>query len=242
VAEPSDPLFRFDGLRDAQRLREAARKGDPSAFVELGQRFADGRGANRDPKTAALWFEKAAEHGSAPAQYRLGTMFREGRGVERNAKTALKHFQASAEAGNARGMHNTAVLLAEGVNGAPDYAGAGEWFRKAAEFGVRDSQFNLAILHARGLGVAQDLMASYAWFSAAAAQGDEDAAKKRDEVGARLTPEKLRQAQAAAQQWKAKTPDPAANEITAPAGGWDTESRQAPPAAQGGREQPGRRI
>jgi localization factor PodJL len=227
----NDPMFRFEGLKDAPKLREAARKGDPSAFVELGQRYADGRNATRDPKTAALWFEKAAEHGSAPAQYRLGTMHREGRGVERNPKAALRHFSAAAEAGNARAMHNTAVLLAEGVNGAPDYAGAGEWFRKAAEFGIRDSQYNLAILHARGLGVSQDLMASYAWFSAAAANGDEDAAKKRDEVGSRMPPERLQQARAAAAQWKAKTPDPAANEIIAPPGGWDGDAKQPPAAA-----------
>jgi localization factor PodJL len=235
-----DPLFQFEGLRDAPKLRDAARRGDPNAFLELGQRYADGRGAARDLKTSALWLEKAAEFGSAPAQYRLGTMHREGRGVERNPKTALKHFLASAEAGNARGMHNTAVLLAEGVNGSPDYAQAGEWFRKAAEYGIKDSQYNLAILHARGLGVAQDLSASYAWFAAAAAHGDEDAVKKRDEVGARLTPERLQQARAAAQQWKAKTPDPAANEAVAPSGGWDTEAKQVPPAANTPRTQPRR--
>jgi localization factor PodJL len=167
-------------------------------------------------------------------------MHREGKGVERNPKAALKLFTAAAEAGNARAMHNTAVLLAEGVNGSPDYAGAGEWFRKAAEFGVRDSQYNLAILHARGLGVAQDLMASYAWFSAAAVNGDEDAAKKRDEVGSRLSAERLQQARTAAQQWKAKTPDPAANEAVAPAGGWDSEAKQVPAGANAPKGQPKR--
>ncbi len=235
----NDPLFRFEGLKDAPKLREAALRGDPNAFLELGQRYADGRGATRDFKTAALWLERAAENGSAPARYRLGSMFREGKGVERNARTALRHFQAAAEAGNVRAMHNTAVLLAEGVNGAPDYATAAEWFRKAAEHGVKDSQYNLAILHARGLGVTQDLAASYAWFAAAANQGDEDAAKKRDEVGSRMTPERLQQARAAALAWKPKSPDPAANEGVAPAGGWDSEARAAP-AAPTSRPQPRR--
>jgi localization factor PodJL len=226
-----DPLLRFEGLRDGQKLREAARRGDPSAFIELGMRYSEGRGAVRDPKLAALWLERAAEFGSAPAQYRLGTLYREGRGVERNPKIALRHFTAAAEAGNARAMHNTAVLLAEGVNGAPDYAGASEWFKKSAEFGIRDSQYNLAILYARGLGAGQDLMASYAWFAAAAANGDEDAVKKRDEVGSRLSPERLQQARAAAAQWKAKVPEMASNEIEAPAGGWEIETKPAPAAA-----------
>jgi localization factor PodJL len=235
----NDPLFRFEGIRDAERLKAAARNGDPAAFIELGTRYLEGKGAPRDPKAAALWFERAADFGSAPAQYRLGALYREGRGVERNARMALKYFQTASDAGNARAMHNTAVLLAEGVNGSPDYAGASEWFKKASEFGIRDSQYNLAILYARGLGVSQDLLASYAWFAAAAANGDEDAAKKRDEVGARLSGEKLHQAKTAAAAWKPKTPDPAANEVNVPSGGWDAATA-APPAAAGQKPKPNR--
>jgi localization factor PodJL len=235
----NDPLFRFEGISNAERLKAAARNGDAAAFIELGTRYLEGKGAPRDPKAAALWFERAADFGSAPAQYRLGALYREGRGVERNARMALKYFQTASDAGNARAMHNTAVLLAEGVNGSPDYAGASEWFKKASEFGIRDSQYNLAILYARGLGVSQDLMASYAWFAAAAANGDEDAAKKRDEVGARLSGEKLQQAKTAAAAWKPKTPDPAANEVTVPAGGWDAATA-APPAPAGQKPKPGR--
>ncbi len=228
----TDPLFKFEGVRGAERLKQAARTGDANAFLELGNRFADGRGAPRDPKIAAQWYERASEFGSAPAQYRLASMYREGRGLDRNPKVALKHFQAAADAGNARAMHNTAVLLAEGVNGTPDYAGAADWFRKAAEHGIKDSQFNLAILYARGLGTPQDLMASYAWFAAAGGQGDDDAVKKRDEVGTRLSPDKLVQAKAAATTWKARTPDPAANEVIAPAGGWDDQAKTVPPEAR----------
>ena len=232
VAVANDPLFKFDGLRDADRLKEAARKGDPSAFIELGNRFADGRGATRDPKTAALWFERAADFGSAPAQYRLGSLYREGRGVERNPKMALKYFLSAADAGNARAMHNAAVLLAEGVNGSPDYAGAADWFKKSAEFGIKDSQFNLAILYARGLGTTQDLMASYAWFAAAAGHGDDDASKKRDEVASRLSADRLLQAKAAAETWKAKTPDPSSNDVVVPNGGWDNQAKGAAAASK----------
>jgi localization factor PodJL len=231
TATANDPLFRFEGIREAERLKAAARNGDPAAFIELGTRYLEGKGAPRDPKAAALWFERAADFGSAPAQYRLGALYREGRGVERNTRMALKYFQTASDAGNARAMHNTAVLLAEGVNGSPDYAGASELFKKASELGIRDSQYNLAILYARGLGVSQDLMASYAWFAAAAANGDEDAGKKRDEVGARLSGEKLQQAKAAAAAWKPKTPDPAANEVNVPAGGWDAATATPPPPA-----------
>ena len=137
-------------------------------------------------KEAAKWFENAATQGLAPAQYRLGSLYEKGLGVQRDAALARTWYLRAADAGNARAMHNLAVLTAEGVDGKPDYASAGAWFRKAAEHGIRDSQFNLAILHARGLGVQQSLVQSYVWFALAAAQGDEDAGRKRDEVGARL--------------------------------------------------------
>ena len=101
-------------------------------------------------------------------------------------------------------MHNVAVLLAEGGDGKPDYAAAAEWFRQAAEYGIRDSQFNLGILYARGLGISRDLQKSYVWFSAAADQGDEDAAKKRDEIGARLNTKELAAAKALAAAFRAE--------------------------------------
>jgi hypothetical protein len=228
----NDPLFQFEGLKDAAGLKAAARNGEVAAFVELGNRFADGKGAQLNPKTAALWFERAAEKGSAPARYRLGTLYREGKGVDRNPKLALAHFIGAAELGNARAMHNAAVLLAEGVNGAPDYAGAAEWFKNAAEYGIKDSQYNLAILYARGLGVSQDLVASYSWFSASAKQGDEDSMKKRDEVASRLPVDQLKIAKEAATTWKPKRPDVAANEMLPAPSSWDVPARASTPLSQ----------
>jgi localization factor PodJL len=62
------------------------------------------------------------------------------------------------------------------------------------------------------------------WFSLANSQGDQDAGKKRDEVAARMDPEALKAAQAAFQAFKAKPTDPRANDVAAPAGGWEQDS------------------
>ncbi len=202
-------------------IRRLAQEGQPAAQYELGARLAEGRGAPRDAKAAAHWFEKAAEGGLAPAQYRLGSMYEKGVGVDLDYSRARLWYERAAEAGNARAMHNYAVLLAEGGDGKPDYAASAEWFRRAAEYGVRDSQFNLAILYARGLGVSRNLQQSYAWFCAAADQGDDDAAKKRDEIGARLDSKELAAAKALAAAFRAKAPVPEANDAPAlrPGGG-----------------------
>lgn len=214
-------------------IKSLAQQGDPSAQYELAVRFADGRGVSRDAKLAAQWFEKAADQGLAPAQYRLGSLYEKGIGVERDYARARKYYQSAADAGNARAMHNLAVLLAEGgAGGKPDYAAASEWFRKAAELGVRDSQFNLAILYARGLGVGQSLTQSYLWFAAAADQGDGDAAKKRDEVAARLDTKDLSTARSLAAGFKAKEPRREANDVLPPKGGWEAQKDPSASAAK----------
>jgi localization factor PodJL len=157
----------------------------------------------------------------APAEYRLGSAYEKGIGVTRDTALAMAWYGRAAEAGNIRAMHNLAVMAAEGAAGKPDYARAAGWFQKAAALGVRDSQFNLAILYARGLGIEQNLSQSYTWFSVAATQGDDDAAKKRDEVAARLDAKTLAAAKAVADNFHPQTADAVANEVAAPPGGWD---------------------
>jgi localization factor PodJL len=200
-------------------IEAAAARGDAVAQYELGARRADGNQTSRDLKGAADMFEKSATKGFAPAQYRLGVVYERGLGVPRDTALAKLWYQRAADRGNVRSMHNLAVLVADG-DGKPDYAAAAKWFRRAAEHGVRDSQYNLAILYARGMGGPQDLAQSYAWFSAAAVQGDEDAGKKRDEIGARLDSAALTRARGMASTFRPRTVDPAVNEVAPPPGGW----------------------
>jgi localization factor PodJL len=207
-------------------LRKAALGGDARAVYELAVRAADGAGSARDPKTAIKLFERAAGAGLAPAQFRLGNMFEKGIGAPRDVTLARLWYERAAEKGNAKAMHNLAVLYAEGATGKPDYTMAVEWFKKASEHGMRDSQFNLGVLLARGLGTEQSLVQSWTWFAVGAAQGDDDAAKKRDEVGIKLSPTELAAAKVAVSQWKPKSADPSANEVVSPAQGWDNQPGQ----------------
>ncbi len=199
----------------------AAAAGDAKAQFLLATNYAEGRNLPRNLSAAAAWYTKAAAQGLAPAQYRLGGFYEKGLGVMHDLDRAKNLYQRAAEQGNVRAMHNLAVLAADGGNaGKPDYATAAQWFKKAAEYGVRDSQYNFAVLLARGLGVQQNFVAAYMWFSIVAAQGDDDAARKRDDVGARLNANELAAAKALADAFRAKTPDPSANDVEVPNGGW----------------------
>jgi localization factor PodJL len=224
----------------ATALRQAAASGDVGAETELALRYIEGRASPRDPKMAARWFEQAAVQGLPIAQYRLAALYEKGTGVTRDVQLARSWYLKAANAGNARAMHNLAVLDAEDAGaGKPDYAEAAQWFRKAGELGLRDSQFNLAVLLGRGLGAPQDLGQSWIWFTLAARQGDSDAAKKRDEVAAKMDSKALAAATKALTEIKMQTLDPSANEAPAPPGGWDAKTdtsqavRQSAPSPAG---------
>lgn len=217
------------GLGDG--LQALAQSGDPAAQYEVGLRYVEGRSVQRDPKIAASWFEKAATRGLAPAQYRLGSAYEKGVGEMRDPAQAVMWYARAADAGNIRAMHNLAVMSAEGAIGKPDYVKAATLFGKAATLGVRDSQFNLAILYARGLGIEQNLAQSYTWFAIAAGQGDDDAAKKRDEVAARLDAKTLEAAKAAAENFHPAPYVKTANDVVTPAGGWDAVAAPVPSKA-----------
>ncbi|TDQ31706.1 localization factor PodJL [Phyllobacterium brassicacearum] len=197
-------------------LRAAASNGDPKALFEIGDRYMDGRGLERDYAKAAEWYSVAAEQGFAPAQYRLGNFYEKGLGLTRDLAKAKTYYQLAAEQGNASAMHNLAVLFAAGTDGAPDNESAALWFAKAAELGVKDSQFNLAVLSAKGMGVQQNLEESYKWFALAANAGDKDAAQKRDEVAKAMPSEQLQRARAAVELWKPKPMNPDTNALHVP--------------------------
>lgn len=66
----------------------------------LGRMYADGRGVEKDPETAAKWFRKAAEKGVQDAQYRLGGMYERGEGVPQDMEYAYGWYSVSAHIGN----------------------------------------------------------------------------------------------------------------------------------------------
>ena len=205
LPRPATPLGdKLPATIGGPALRAAALSGDAAAAYEVGTRFADGHGVPRSSEAAALWFERAAKQGLAPAQFRLGGFYEKGIGVKKDLAAARDLYLAAAGKGNGKAMHNLAVLYAEGIDGPADYANAAHWFREAADHGVTDSQYNLGILYARGTGVTQNYAESYKWFALAAIQGDQDAAKKSDEVAARLDQQSLAAARLAVKTWTAQ--------------------------------------
>jgi localization factor PodJL len=148
-------------------------------------------------------------------------MYEAGLGVPEDRSAALDWYSAAAEQGNILAMHNLGVMFSQGIGGTPDFLTAVDWFTSAADHGIRDSQYNLGVIFARGIGVEPDLPEAYKWFAIAAAQGDNDAAARRDDVAAALTPEQLTAARASVTAWTIQSAPAAANTVEAPEGGWN---------------------
>ena len=113
-------------------------------------------------------------------------------------------------------MHNLAVSLSGRHSGNPDYALAAKWYGEAAAHGLADSQFNLGILTEHGLGLGTSLPEAYKWFALAAKAGDAEAAKRRDQIKARLDQAVLAEAEKAVAAWSPKPIPPEANEVAEP--------------------------
>jgi localization factor PodJL len=194
-------------------LRQSAAEGDPRAQHAIALRYAQGQGTPQNLTEAARWLERAASAGLAPAQYRLGAMYERGQGVVKDLGRARSWYQAAAEKGNVKAMHNLAVSLSGRESGNPDYALAAKWYGEAAGYGLGDSQFNLGILAEHGLGLTVNLPEAYKWFALAAKAGDAEAAKRKDQIGARLGQPGLAEAEKLVASWTPKQPLPEANEV-----------------------------
>lgn len=107
-----------DPRRAAQLFRHAATYfGDADAQYHLARLYLDGRGAQKDQRTAARWLYSAANKGQYRAQATLGQMMVHGEGVPRQAARGLMWL----------------TLAVESVSGPDD-----EWIQKAYEDAVRE--------------------------------------------------------------------------------------------------------
>jgi localization factor PodJL len=212
VDDSSDTLPESIGTA---KLRQAALAGDAFAQFEVATRFAEGKGVPQDHTQAFTWYERAATRGLASAQFRLAAYFERGVGTAVDKERARVWYMRAAEQGYIRAMHNLGVLTVGSGERQADYAAAARWFGQAAERGLADSQFNLAILYENGRGVPKDLQEAYKWFALAARSGDPVAARRLDQVRARMEPGEIDAAEQKVAAWRSVASDPPTGSIAA---------------------------
>jgi uncharacterized protein len=177
TADAAYAAYQEGHYQTAMRLaRPVADDGDARAESLLGLLYYHGQGVQQDFTAAATWLRKAADQDDATAQSLLGIMFFKGQGVPQDKTEAVT------------------------------------WFRRAADLGDAQAQYNLGLSYANSEGSESDKVLAHMWFNLAAAHfpassdvSDRDAAaKERDLVAAKMTPQELSEAQKLAREWQPK--------------------------------------
>jgi TPR repeat protein len=174
--------------------------------------FNDGLTALRghDYATALRLFCPLAEQGDSRAQSLVGDMYFAGEGVSRDVDEAVGWLRLAAHQGNADAQALLGFIYWNGLGGQQSSAVASYWFKIAAERGNPDAQLRLAMMYEIGDGVPQNYVFAHKWFNLAAVRYRRDASfrdqaiRKRDELGTKMTPAQIAEAQKVASEWGPK--------------------------------------
>lgn len=125
----------------AYALAETADHGAPEIMWILGECFGQGRGCEKNPAKAFVWYRKAAERAHVDAERQLGLCYQYGLGCEKDAAESFKwYFRAlnrsrrMAEQGGPEAygaMLRVSLMLREGMGCEKNEAEADDWERRA---------------------------------------------------------------------------------------------------------------
>jgi TPR repeat protein len=136
-----DPKASFDWLC------AAAAQGRAHAMSEIGLRYSNGAGVERDFVKAAQWFEQARSAGEVSAGTLLAECYLYGKGVSKNEGKAVSLLQDAAAANDPRAMDQLATCYHKGIGAAPNDKEAFKLYTKAAQMNYLDSLGNLGVLY-----------------------------------------------------------------------------------------------
>ncbi|KAJ3284565.1 hypothetical protein HK104_009873 [Borealophlyctis nickersoniae] len=192
----------LDGAGDHSAALEwyhkAAIAGHPASQAEIGYKFCEGKGVEKDCAKAVEWLLRAADQGDPKGQYYLGHHYRfhcPKSWVQQ--EMAMHWFEKAAEQGYARAQATVGYTYMEGRFGVArdEKEGAakqgddslrnyyevsiwelqetgGEWRKKVAELGVPYAQNDLGYDYMNGRGVAKNETKAMEWYKRSAEQGD----------------------------------------------------------------------
>ncbi|MGI8957139.1 MAG: serine/threonine-protein kinase [Chthoniobacterales bacterium] len=140
-------LRKRDPKASFEWLSAASARGRAHAMAEVGLRYSNGAGVERDLVKAAQWFEKARSAGDVSARTLLGECYLYGKGVTKNESKAIALFQDAAAANEPRAMDQLGTCYHKGIGVARDDREAFRFYSAAAKLNYLDSAGNLGVLY-----------------------------------------------------------------------------------------------
>jgi TPR repeat protein len=177
-----------------------AEGGDESAQYNIGLMYDNGEGVIQNDAEALKWYRLAADQGNAGAQINLGVMYDQGEGATQNHVEAVKWYRLAADQGNSEAQYNLGNIYRTGDGVIQNDVEAVKWYRLASDQGNAGAQNNLGGMYETGKGAIQSNVLAHMWYNIASANGEENSAKRRDDIAAKMTREAIEKAQAMAQE------------------------------------------
>ena len=115
-----------------RQLRKAANSGDADAQYELGRKYRQGDGVDKNLRQAAEWFRLAANQGHSDAQNILGVMY----STEKAYEAAADMFRRAARQNHSAAQVSLGVAYELGLGVPVDYARAYLWYGLSRYDGV----------------------------------------------------------------------------------------------------------
>jgi serine/threonine protein kinase len=140
-------LRKADPVASFNWLCAAAARGRAGAMREVGLRYSNGAGVDRDLVKAAQWFDWARQEGDVSAKSLLGECYLYGKGVAKNEARAAALLKDAAGANDPHAMDLLAHCYHKGIGVPHDDKEAYRLFTQAAKLGYGDSFGNLGVLY-----------------------------------------------------------------------------------------------
>jgi len=158
-----------DDEKAISHLQKWAEKGNVDAQRQLGDIYAEN---GKDPKQAAMLFQKAAAQGCMRSTNDLGWHHENGLGLPKDEKQAVNCYQTAAKSGNSFSQANMGWCCFYGIGIPKDEHQAAEWFQKAAG---QKHAFAQGFCFAHGIGTSQDIAQAFTHYKQAAQDGHQRA-------------------------------------------------------------------
>ena len=189
--KPTSPTSRKDltpGTGDSSLaiLNRRAEAGDSSAMVDLGMKYANGRGVPQNYQEAVSWLRKASAAGDAAGMNNMGVMYANGYGVPKDYEQAAAWYRRAAETGYVVAMANLGSMYENGKGVPRDSQQALGWYRKAAQAGSTSAMYDLGVMYENGDGVAKNQQQAVEWYRKAAVLGEPHAKQSLQRLGLTL--------------------------------------------------------
>lgn len=157
-----------------------------SEYIELANKFYEGRGTVQDYNQAFYWYKKAAEQEHVEAERMLAFMYYNAQGTIKNVDAAIYWNKKAANNGSFYAWEQLGHIYQEQQN----YTEALYCFKKAVENPLtkRYAQYRIGFIYHYGLGVPMDIAEAKRWYKLSADNGYDVAIKKLEELGGYTEP------------------------------------------------------